>query len=94
MTHSYRHRLGLAAGYPQYEEREKRLAEQPRITVPTITPDGEVDGVVPATDGRSTAAKLGDARQHRVVPNVGHNLPQEDPTAFAAAVSELASRQC
>jgi len=31
-------------------------------------------------------------RQHRVIPNVGHNLPQEDPTAFAAAVWELVSK--
>jgi pimeloyl-ACP methyl ester carboxylesterase len=26
---------------------------------------------------------------HRVVPRVGHNLPQEAPEAFAAAVMEL-----
>jgi pimeloyl-ACP methyl ester carboxylesterase len=33
------------------------------------------------------------AAQHRIIPNVGHNLPQEDPTAFAAAVWELASKK-
>jgi pimeloyl-ACP methyl ester carboxylesterase len=92
VIHSYRHRLGLAAGYPPYEELEKRLAAQPTITVPTITLDGDADGVVPATDGTSTAAKFAGERQHRVIPNVGHNLPQEDPTAFAAAVWELASK--
>jgi pimeloyl-ACP methyl ester carboxylesterase len=93
VIHSYRHRLGLAAGYPPYEELEKRLAAQPTITVPTITLDGDADGVVPATDGTSTAAKFVGGRQHRVIPNVGHNLPQEDPTAFAAAVWELASKK-
>ena len=31
--------------------------------------------------------------QHRVIPNVGHNLPQEDPAAFAAAVWELVSQK-
>ena len=93
VIHSYRHRLGLAAGYPPYEELEKRLAAQPAITVPTITLDGDADGVVPATDGTSTAAKFVGGRQHRVIPNVGHNLPQEDPTAFAAAVWELASKK-
>jgi pimeloyl-ACP methyl ester carboxylesterase len=92
VIHSYRHRLGLAAGYPPYEDLEKRLAAQPAITVPTITLDGDADGVVPATDGTSTAAKFAGERQHRVIPNVGHNLPQEDPTAFAAAVWELASK--
>jgi pimeloyl-ACP methyl ester carboxylesterase len=93
VIHSYRHRLGLAAGYPMYEELEKRLAAQPAITVPTITLDGDADGVVPATDGKSTAAKFVGGRQHRVIPNVGHNLPQEDPAAFVAAVWELASRK-
>ena len=92
VIHSYRHRLGFAAGYPAYEDLEKRLAAQPAITVPTITLDGDADGVVPATDGKSTAAKFVGGRQHRVIPNVGHNLPQEDPTAFAAAVWELASK--
>ena len=90
--HSYRHRLGAAPGYPAYADLEKRLAAQPIITVPTITLDGDADGVVAATDGSSTAAKFGGGRQHRVIPRVGHNPPQEDPVAFADAVWELASR--
>jgi pimeloyl-ACP methyl ester carboxylesterase len=61
--------------------------------VPTITLDREADGVVPAADGTSTAAKFAGRRQHRVIPDVGHNLPQEDPTAFATAVWELASNK-
>ena len=91
VIHSYRHRLGLAPGDPQYADLERRLAAQPIISVPTITLDGDADGVVPATDGKSTAAKFAGGRQHRVIPNIGHNLPQEDPAAFAAAVWELAS---
>ena len=93
VIHSYRHRLGFAAGYPPYEDLEKQLAALPTITVPTITLDGDADGVVPATDGKSTAAKFSGERQHRVIPNVGHNLPQENPTAFAVAVWELASKK-
>ena len=91
VIHSYRHRLGLAAGYAPYEDVEKRLAALPAITVPTITLDGDADGVVPATDGKSTAAKFTGGRQHRVIPNVGHNLPEEAPKEFADAVWELAS---
>jgi pimeloyl-ACP methyl ester carboxylesterase len=91
VIHSYRHRLGLAAGYPPYEDVERRLAAQPAIPVPTITMDGDADGVVPATDGRATAARFMGQRQHRVVPNVGHNLPEEAPREFADAVWELAS---
>ncbi len=93
VIHSYRHRLGAAAGYPVYEDLERRLAAQPVITVPTITMDGDADGVVPATDGKSTAAKFVGGRQHRVIANVGHNAPQEDPAAFAAAVWELVGKQ-
>jgi pimeloyl-ACP methyl ester carboxylesterase len=91
VLHSYRHRLGLAAGYPEYAQLEQRLAAQPVIGVPTITLDGGADGVVPATDGKSTAARFSGPRQHRVIANVGHNLPQEAPTAFADAVWQLAS---
>ncbi|MCC5646275.1 alpha/beta hydrolase [Nostoc sp. CHAB 5824] len=86
IIHSYRHRLGLAVSYPMYEELEQRLAAQPTITVPTITLDGDADGVVPATDGKSTAGKFSGERQHQVILSVGHNLPQEDPKAFATAV--------
>jgi pimeloyl-ACP methyl ester carboxylesterase len=90
VIHSYRHRLGLAAGYPQYEEIEKKLASTPPITVPTITLDGLADGVIPATDGRAPAANFTGPREHRRIPNAGHNLPQEAPKAFAEACAELA----
>jgi pimeloyl-ACP methyl ester carboxylesterase len=91
VIHSYRHRLGLTAGYGPYEDVERRLASLPAITAPAITLDGDADGVVPATDGRSTAAKFTGGRQHRVIANVGHNLPEEAPGAFADAVWELAA---
>jgi pimeloyl-ACP methyl ester carboxylesterase len=91
VIHSYRHRLGEAAGYALYEDVEKRLVALPAITVPTITLDGDKDGVVPATDGKSTAAKFTGRRHHRIVPNVGHNLPEEAPKEFSDAVWELAS---
>ena len=38
MIHNYRWRLSLAEGEPKYDDLEKRLAEGPVITVPTITP--------------------------------------------------------
>ncbi len=91
VIHSYRHRLGLAAGYPQYEDVERRLAALPAITVPAITMDGKADGVVPATDGRSSASKFKGPRSHRVIEGAGHNLPEEAPKEFADAVWELAS---
>ena len=89
VIHSYRHRFGLASGDPQYAYLQRRLATMPPITVPSITLDGDADGVLPAGDGRASAAKFTGRRIHRVVPGAGHNLPQEAPEAFAAAVMEL-----
>jgi pimeloyl-ACP methyl ester carboxylesterase len=91
VIHSYRHRLGLAPGFPAYAEIEQRLAAQPTISVSTVTMDGGADGVVPATDGRGSAARFTGPRSHRIVENAGHNLPEEAPRDFADAVWELAS---
>jgi len=89
VIHSYRHRMGLADGFARYREIENRLASLPPITVPAITLDGDADGVVPATDGKSSAALFAGRRTHRIVDGVGHNLPQEAPRAFADAVLDL-----
>ena len=89
VIHSYRHRFGLAAGDPQYADIQHRLAALPPISVPTITLDGAGDGVAPATDGTASASKFTGRRIHRVIPRAGHNLPQEAPEAFTAAVMEL-----
>ena len=91
VIHSYRHRLGLADGYPAYVEIEKRLAALPPITPPAITLDGLTDGNYPASDGSATAKRFTGKRIHRQVPNAGHNLPQEAPQAFADAVIDVAA---
>ena len=92
VIHSYRHRYGLAEGDPRYADIQRRLAALPPITVPAITLDGDADGVVPATDGSASAAKFSGPRVHRVIPRAGHNLPQEAPEEFTAAVMELVKR--
>jgi pimeloyl-ACP methyl ester carboxylesterase len=89
VIHSYRHRYGLARGDPRYADIQHRLAALPPITVPAITLDGEGDGVARATDGTASAAKFTGRRIHRRIPRAGHNLPQEEPEIFAAAVMEL-----
>lgn len=89
VLHSYRHRLGLAPGDPRYEQIEQQLAAQPAITVPAVTLDGLADGNFPATDGSASARHFTGPRLHHQVPRAGHNLPQEAPEAFAAAVLEL-----
>jgi pimeloyl-ACP methyl ester carboxylesterase len=56
--------------------------------VPTVTLDGEANGI-PATDGRSSAAKFSGRRIHHRVPNAGHALPQQAAKIFADAVMEV-----
>ena len=86
---SYRHRFALTAGDPAYLDIEARLATQPPITVPVITFDGADDGVRAPSPAGSHASSFTGSRSHQVVPGVGHNMPQEVPEVFAAAVLEL-----
>lgn len=84
VIHSYRHRFGLAPGDPSLLAVEEKLQAQPDITVPTIAIDGEDNGVSPKT--ASHAHKFTGPYDYRVFPNTGHNLPQEQPAAWAQAV--------
>jgi len=91
VIHSYRHRLAGAPGFSRYDTLEDRLARQPAITVPTVTLDGDSDGVIAATDGKSSAPRFSGKRVHRIVEGIGHNLPQEAPGAFAEAVRQVST---
>jgi pimeloyl-ACP methyl ester carboxylesterase len=91
VIHSYRHRFGLVTGDPAYAAIEARLAAQPPVTVPAITFDGADDGVRPPADASAHAHRFSGARSHRLVPGIGHNMPQEVPRMFADAVLELVS---
>nr|WP_239096239.1 alpha/beta hydrolase [Streptomyces sp. SID11385] len=88
VIHGYRHRLDAAPGAPEYAELEARLREQPTIVVPSVTLDGDADGVIPWTDGSGYAAHFTGPWKHHVVPGAGHNVPQERPDAFTDAVVE------
>lgn len=92
VIHSYRHRFGLVPGDSAVAEVERRIAAQPPITVPTISFDGTADGVRPWEPAEANAHRFTGPRQHRVLPGIGHNLPQEAPRAFADAVLELVRR--
>jgi pimeloyl-ACP methyl ester carboxylesterase len=90
VIHNYRWRLGLAEGEAKYDDLEKRLAEFPVITVPTITLEGDANGA-PHPDAGAYAKKFSGKYAHRVITGgVGHNLPQEAPQPFAQAVVDVA----
>jgi pimeloyl-ACP methyl ester carboxylesterase len=89
VIHNYRWRLGLAEGEPAHDALENRLAAGPVITVPTITLEGDANGA-PHPAPSAYAAKFSGKYLHRnVTGGIGHNLPQEAPQAFAAAVLDV-----
>jgi pimeloyl-ACP methyl ester carboxylesterase len=89
VIHNYRWRLELAKGEPQYDELEKRLAQSPKIAVPTITLEGDANGA-PHLPPVAYAKQFTGKYQHRNVDGgIGHNLPQEAPKAFAEAVLQV-----
>ncbi|WP_137900353.1 alpha/beta fold hydrolase [Rhizobiales bacterium 3FA27D7] len=87
VIHSYRHRYGYAPGDPVLQPVEDRLAEQPPISVPTISLCGADDGVGPPDeeDGHQFSGPF----ERRILAGVGHNIPQEAPRATAQALLEL-----
>ncbi|ATE63668.1 alpha/beta fold hydrolase [Rhizorhabdus dicambivorans] len=90
VTHSYRHRHGLAAGDPTYADIERRLAALPPISAPSVVIESGSDGLMPPTHFMDLSARFTGGWKRRVLVKAGHNPPQEDPRAFADAV--LAAR--
>ena len=90
VIHNYRWRLGLAEGEAKYGDLDKRLAESPVITVPTITLEGDANGA-PHPEPSSYARMFSGKYSHRTIKGgIGHNLPQEAPQAFAEAIVDVA----
>ncbi len=88
---SYRHRYGNAPGDPCYEPLERRLAEQPAITVPAIVLHGACDGVGPAEQSENHGRHFIAQYERRVIPVAGHFLSREAPDAVIRAVRNLLS---
>ncbi|MFO1085613.1 MAG: alpha/beta hydrolase [Reyranellaceae bacterium] len=86
---SYRHRYGYAPGDPALLDIEARLAAQPKITVPTINLHGGHDGVGPAPASDRQAAFFSGPYERRLLPGIGHNVPQEAPAPTVAALQDL-----
>ncbi|SFB08320.1 Pimeloyl-ACP methyl ester carboxylesterase [Collimonas sp. OK607] len=90
VIHSYRHRFGLAPGDPALEGTELLLAAQPSISVPTVVLDGAGDGVSLKGGSEKRGKFFTGPYRRRVIPVAGHNLPQEAPQDFAAAILDVA----
>lgn len=84
VIHSYRFDFGLAAGDPAFDELERKLQARPKIVVPAVTLDGADDPLKPGGTA-DHAGMFAGFHEHRTIAS-GHNLPQENPRAFADAI--------
>ena len=91
VIHNYRWRLGLAAGEPEFDGLEARLADGPAIAVPSITLEGDANGA-PHPEPSAYARMFPGKYEHRLIAGgIGHNLPQEAPQAFAQAIIDASA---
>lgn len=88
VIHNYRWRLDLANGEAKYNDLEKRLAASPKITVPSITMEGDANGAPHPEPAAYTKFFTGKYQHRTINGGIGHNLPQEAPQAFAQAVTD------
>jgi pimeloyl-ACP methyl ester carboxylesterase len=86
---SYRHRYGYAPGDPALSGIDADLARQPKIAVPTINLHGGHDGISPVPEKDGQAKFFSGSYERRVLPRIGHNVPQEAPVATVAALRDL-----
>ena len=84
--HNYRWRLGLVEGEAKYDAVERRLAELPVITVPTVTMEGDANGAPHPEEAGYRRMFSGKYDYRLIKGGVGHNLPQEAPREFAQAI--------
>ncbi|WP_053846301.1 alpha/beta fold hydrolase [Streptomyces sp. NRRL B-24085] len=86
VLYNYRWRISLIEGDRRYDRYERLLAAQPSIGVPTVTLDAALDPFTAPGDGTSYRNHFTGPYLHRTITDIGHDLPQEAPTAFAQAV--------
>ena len=86
---SYRHRYAYAPGDPALTGIEAQLARSPKISVPTINLHGAGDGVGPAAQSEGHDRFFTGPYERRLIPSVGHNVPQEAPADTVAALRDL-----
>ena len=87
VIHNYRWRLQLAEGDPRLAGINAKLQEHPIISVPTITIGSDFDGA--NISGTGYRERFSGPYQHRMLPGIGHNVPQEAPLAFSEAIHDV-----
>lgn len=88
--HSYRHRHMNAPGEERFIEVERKLAESPPITVPSITLRGAASGFgLPTEDPSEDQRLFPNLVARRNVEGAGHDLPVQRPDAVSEALLEI-----
>lgn len=88
VVHSYRHRYGLVAGDPAYDQTEQAIEAQPVITVPTVIVDPTEETLYSPEPRAEHETHFINLVELRTVA-AGHNPAQEQPADFAAAILRL-----
>ena len=88
VIHSYKHRYGLVDGDKSYSNIENKLSLTPKIKVPTITIDVLMNGVREPKREKNIK-KFTNLIKHKLLKNVGHNVPQESPLIFSNLILEI-----
>jgi pimeloyl-ACP methyl ester carboxylesterase len=92
VIHSYRHRHRHAPGDPRFDAIEGRLAQRPRIEVPSVILHGADDAVDFPSRTERHPAMFPDGTERHVIPDAGHFLPREQPGAVVDALLPLLAR--
>jgi pimeloyl-ACP methyl ester carboxylesterase len=88
VVHSYRHRYGLVAGDPAYDQTEHAIEAQPVITVPTVIVDPTEETLASPDSRAEHETHFTNLVELRTVA-AGHNPAQEQPADFTAAIQRL-----
>ena len=90
VVHSYRHRHRNAPGEERFMDVERKLAEGPPITVPSIVLRGGDSGLgAPTEDSSEDERNFTNLVARRIVARAGHDLPVQRPDAVSEALLEL-----
>ena len=90
VVHSYRHRHINAPGENRFIEVERKLAEGPPVTVPSIVLRGRDSGLgAPSEDPSEDERNFTNLVARRIVAKAGHDLPVQRPDAVSEALLEL-----
>lgn len=79
---------GVAGALRGMAIRPDRLADLPRISVPTLVVASDQDAIVPVAEAQAMAAAL-PASRLVVIPGVGHLSPMEAPDAVFQAIGSF-----